>query len=554
MSPVDDLGAGYLRSTVTMPTANLDQTGAPLLSILRTGSDSSSEDELLASLAQRLKSLAGASSADIMSVEPETLALKASTDSPHLINVMRMGKGKGLCGRALDSASPTFIEKDATSDPAFVHYPGLEHRACQAVAALPLIERNEPLGVLFLVYDQPRTFKEADRRALAAYAQIATLRWATFRSAYLAGTQINRLGALSEVAKTLGQSPYLEEILQLLVNITAKQFNYKVCTVRLLDPERNELVLRATQAPAKAYQRKPAIKLGESIAGRAIAENRCVIVPDVAASEEYIGHDLAIEQGLRSMICVPLIIQDRPVGVMSCYTSEPHEFLPDEIKALETLAQQAAVSIEHAKLQVRNTLMQEMHHRVKNNLQQVASLLRLQLRQSHYKTLEEALTDSLARILAIAAVHDLLSREDLDHVGVRTIAEALVEYVRQSFLPPGKQIVFDVRGDDVHLNMTQATQVALVLNELIQNAVEHGFKHSDNGEIHVTVEDQDGSIGLWVSNSGDPLPSGFDVAMQSHLGLQIVENLSRALGGKFKMSEVLGWTVCEVKFRRLTSE
>lgn len=153
-----------------MPTANLDQTGAPLLSILRTGSDSSSEDELLASLAQRLKSLAGASSADIMSVEPETLALKASTDSPHLINVMRMGKGKGLCGRALDSASPTFIEKDATSDPAFVHYPGLEHRACQAVAALPLIERNEPLGVLFLVYDQPRTFKEADRRALAAYA------------------------------------------------------------------------------------------------------------------------------------------------------------------------------------------------------------------------------------------------------------------------------------------------------------------------------------------------------------------------------------------------
>jgi len=375
-----------------------------------------------------------------------------------------------------------------------------------------------------------------------------------FRSAYQAGTQSNRLGALSEVAKTLSTSPYLEEILQLLVNLTAQQFNYRVCTVRLLDESRSELVLRATQAPAKAYQRKRAIKLGESIAGRAIAENRPIVVADVQEEADYIGHDLAVEQGLRSMICVPMTIQEKVIGVLSCYTGERRSFPADEIKALETLAKQAAVSIEHAKLQVRNTLMQEMHHRVKNNLQQIASLMRLQMRHGNYKSLEEALNDTLTRILAISAVHDLLSREDLDHVGMLSIANTLVHHQKASLMLPDRALEFAVRGDDVHLNMNQATQVALILNELILNAIEHGFQIAREGEVHVTIEERDGEVALWVSNSGDRLPEGFDAASSSSLGLQIVESLSRALNGRFKMSSVFGWTVCEVKFLRSTGE
>ena len=254
------------------------------------------------------------------------------------------------------------------------------------------------------------------------------------------------------------------------------------------------------------------------------------------------------------MICMPLTIQDRAVGVLSCYTSEIHTFGSDEIKALETLAKQAAVSIEHAKLQVRSTLMQEMHHRVKNNLQQIASLLRLQIRHSEYKSLEEALNDVLSRILAIASVHDLLSREDLDHVGLRSIADSLVQHQQASLILPDKRVSFQVRGEDVHLNMTQATQIALVLNELILNAVEHGFDTTTSGEIHVNVEEKEGEVAIWVSNSGDQLPESFDLARDSHLGLQIVESLVRALGGRFSLRDIFGWTVAEVKFARQSAE
>jgi two-component sensor histidine kinase len=191
---------------------------------------------------------------------------------------------------------------------------------------------------------------------------------------------------------------------------------------------------------------------------------------------------------------------------------------------------------------------------VKNNLQQVASLLRLQMRHSSFSTLEEALNDCLGRILAIAAVHDLLSREDLDHVGIVSIAENLVHHHQSSLTLPDKSITFQVRGVDIKLPISQATQIALVLNELLQNAIEHGFVRTPNGEVHINVEEREGEVSVWVSNSGDPLPDGFDPTVVSHLGLKIVDNLARGLGGRFKMSNIFGWTVCEVKFPRATGE
>lgn len=524
--------------------------------LTRTLARAQDEDELLNDLAWALLQGSGAETVDILLKDQgDGLMLRASTRSPEFVYRLKLGKGVGICSQALTGGKPIFVLEEAQLHPKYASYPGIQGRESAALAIYPITDPNgQPVGVVEFGKTTAWDLPLKHRKVLAERVDLASDLLFAYRGAYRAGTQANRLGALSEVSKTISTSPYVEEILQLLVNLTAQQFNYKVCTVRLLDESRQELVLRATQAPAKAYARKRAIKLGESIAGRTVVENKPVIVPDVQVEADYIGHDLAVEQGLRSMICIPLSIQDRAVGVLSCYTSEVHTFGPDEIKALETLAKQAAVSIEHAKLQVRNTLMQEMHHRVKNNLQQIASLLRLQMRHSEYKSLEEALNDVLSRILAIASVHDLLSREDLDHVGLRSIAETLVQHQQSSLILPDKKIGFKVTGEDVHLNMTQATQVALVLNELILNAVEHGFSETDKGEIHVNVEEREGEVAIWISNDGDKLPPEFDMARDSHLGLQIVESLARALGGQFTLKDVFGWTVAEVRFPRRSAE
>ncbi|HZH97606.1 MAG TPA: GAF domain-containing protein, partial [Fimbriimonadaceae bacterium] len=456
-------------------TAPVNSGVDPTLLLFSCAASAGSEDELLAELAGKLAEITRADGCDILLRDGgDSLVLRASILAPEYINRVRLGRGVGLCGQALMTGEALFIRRNAERYAGYAKYPGIDDQHCEAVAVLPIPEQpseaTRHLGVILLRKSTPWDHSMSLRKMCTRLSEAVSLTLTGFRRAYEAGSRSNKLGALSQVTKTISTSPYLEEILQLLVNLTAQQFDYKVCTVRLLDQAHGELVLRATQATAKAYQRKRAIKLGESMAGRAIAENRPIIVTDVQVEEDYIGHDLAVEQGLRSMICVPPTVQDRPVGVLTCYSGELRDFPPDEIKALETLAQQAAVSIEHAKLQVRSTLMQEMHHRVKNNLQQVASLLRLQLRHSHYKSLEEALHDCLSRILAISSVHDLLSREDLDHVGVRSVAETLVQHQKNSLMMPDRHIAFEVRGDDVRLNMNQATQVALVLNELIQNA------------------------------------------------------------------------------------
>ena len=180
--------------------------------------------------------------------------------------------------------------------------------------------------------------------------------------------------------------------------------------------------------------------------------------------------------------------------------------------------------------------MQEMHHRVKNNLQQVASLLRLQMRMSRYTTLEEALNDALSRILAIASVHDLLSREDLDHVGLVSIAETLVHHQQSSLLLPDRRIAFKVRGDDV----TPEHEPGDADGPGHQRAdPERGRArlraHAREGEVHVTIEAPEAEVSLWVSNSGDPLPARVRPDGRRHLGLKIVDNLARALGGRFSM-------------------
>lgn len=536
--------------------SNLKKPSKPggLESVLVCLGRAKSEDDLTAQLASAARSATNSDACDILlAMHGRSLILTASTSLPEYTGRLRLGKGVGVVGYALQAGRPVSISKNLSQNKRNAKLSGFGEQDYESAYAVPLVHQGEPFGVLLLRRSKPWKPTTAERRHIAAIGAAMVQVICGFRQAHELGMKSSKLGALGELTRTANQNPYLEEILQLLVNLTAQRFNFRVVTVRLLDEKHQELILRATQAENKAYQRKRAIKVGESHAGRAIVENRPVLVEDVQVDQEYIGHELAEEQGLRSMICLPLTIQNRPVGVMTCYTSEPRTFATDEVAALETLAKQAAINIEHAKLQVRNTLMQEMHHRVKNNLQQVASLLRLQLRQSHYKSLEHAINDSLARILAIAAVHDLLSREDLDHVGVKDIAATLVHHQQQSFLSPAVRIQFSIRGDEVYLSTTQATQVALVLNELIQNAVEHGFAIKKEGQIHVNVEDNDGEIGLWVSDDGDPLPPGFD-PKQGQLGLQIVDNLSRALGGSFVIEDRLGWTVCEVIFTRTGGE
>lgn len=182
---------------------------------------------------------------------------------------------------------------------------------------------------------------------------------------------------------------------------------------------------------------------------------------------------------------------------------------------------------EHRKqteLQVKTTMIQEVHHRVKNNLQTIAAVLRMQARRAQDVGTRQALNEAIARILSVAVIHEFLSLDESQSINVRDVCQRIVAQARQVMMP-GKQIVFSVDGPVVYLPSQQATACALVINELIQNALEHGYEDRKTGHVQLGLVDLGAEVRLEICDDGSPLPDDFDLTNPTSLGLQIVRSL-----------------------------
>jgi GAF domain-containing protein len=164
---------------------------------------------------------------------------------------------------------------------------------------------------------------------------------------------LKQIEALSKVANLITSGLYLDELLRLVVNVTAQIMNSKICSLMLLDPDRKELVIRATQSVSEEYNKKPNIKLGEGIVGRVAQENKLTCVLDIKEDARYINREIAKKEKLCSLASVPLSVKGRVIGVLNCYTSKRHKFTKPELEVLTALANQAAVAIENAELDLR---------------------------------------------------------------------------------------------------------------------------------------------------------------------------------------------------------
>ena len=192
-------------------------------------------------------------------------------------------------------------------------------------------------------------------------------------------------------------------------------------------------------------------------------------------------------------------------------------------------------------LQRQEALVREVHHRVKNNLQTIASLLRIQARRLPSDAKRE-LEEATRRIAAIALVHETLSRESGQFVDFGTVAGRLVEMVSQALIDPDRKVEIEVKGDPGKLHSDLATPLAVVLVELIQNAVEHAFKHS-GGCVHVSMERNPQRLRMTVHDDGAGLPQDFGPT-SAGLGLQIVRELVETeLGGVLTMESDQGTKV-----------
>ena len=207
-------------------------------------------------------------------------------------------------------------------------------------------------------------------------------------------------------------------------------------------------------------------------------------------------------------------------------------------------------------LEVKTTMIQEVHHRVKNNLQTIAAVLRMQARRAEDGSTQQALKEAINRILSVAVIHEFLSLDESQSINIRDVCQRIVAQTRQA-LVPGQVIEFTVEGPAIYLPSQQATATALVTNELIQNALEHGFEHRKRGAIRVTLTDGGDTVQIVIWDDGDPLPDDFSLDTPTSLGLQIVRTLVQGdLHGQVKVENSADGVLASVSFPKaiLTSK
>ena len=164
---------------------------------------------------------------------------------------------------------------------------------------------------------------------------------------------------LTRISKAITSDLYLEDILKLIVNLTASVMGAKICALWLLDGYKQELTIRATQAMSQEYLKERAIRFGEGIVGLVAKDKEPVVIPDVSKDEKYKEKELAKKENLVSMLSVPMLVKDRVIGVLNVYTIEPYEFNKSDVDLLSAVANQAAVAIENTELMVKTKVIQE---------------------------------------------------------------------------------------------------------------------------------------------------------------------------------------------------
>ncbi len=392
----------------------------------------------------------------------------------------RMRRGEGITGTAAADRAPVMIPSQAHLDPRFKQFANLSEDAYESILAVPILARDKLAGALNVRTLAPREFTQDEIELLVAIAdQVAQ----TIQHAQLyaqAQSRVAELEALAKISEAVSESLYLEESLEAIVKTT----------------------MEAVGATGAAL----------------VLEDGNIAWPEGRAGTHNVR--------------LPLRWKRRQIGELVCDRDTP--FTDEERALLVSIAHHAAVALEHGRAVMRGVLAQEIHHRVKNNLQTVASLLRLQARATDTDP-RKALEDSVHRVLAIAAVHEVLTEQREEVVELSELLERLRAMLVQG-LAGGKEVRAEL--ESVSIAGNRATALALVFSELLQNALEHG-----GNSVQIDLAQRNGVVVLSIADDGDGIPSD-----AGGTGLSIVQALVRdELQGRLDLRSE-GGTKAEVIF------
>jgi len=483
------------------------------------------------------------------------LTLRAAVGlNPASINAVTIRLGAGITGRAALEGK-LIAAPDARQHDNFLAHPGIGEEMYTSQVSVPILiqGQNRLVGILNIHSIERKEHEEEELEFLQTVAGELAISIDNARRYSSTDERLRQkvaeLGTLQRVSRMLASTLDLPDVLRLISEQAIELVHAEAAAIFRLD-----LPLR--QRPEDAT---PIIeyRVG-SIREIQNPDDRDDIVREVIRTGTARSTDIRYVDGVNTLFCLPLRTAREPVGALCFRLGRGNLPNEDTLGILQAFSDSAAMAIENAQLyqdamhslQTQSTLVQEMHHRVRNNLQTVAALLSLQLRTAQDAPWATEIREAISRIQSIAAVHDLLSDERrLGGTTVDAIARLVAEDAHSTLIPPGLRVRFDIAPSTLRIPTRQATIISLLVNELTANAISHGFEDREEGDIRIRGWEDAGFANIEVYNDGQGVPDGFDPAQSSGLGMRITQRLVTSdLKGTFTIASDEVGTTALIRF------
>ncbi len=522
--------------------------------ISRAATRSLDLEELLATVVKVLRETIEADRCAIFLYDQSTgtLTLRASdgisADPPGSVT---LPLGVGITGQAaltrqLQAAA------DATSHPNYLDYPHVNDRPFASQVSVPLISRSPGglLGVLNVMSLERRVLspEELDFLEIAAGEISIAIENARLYSETDAELRrrIAQLELLQQLWRAIASTLDLTALLDLISTKAVDLSGARVALIYRQPRSRSGQLELLAHYPVDWMQG----------AGKELDPALRALVGEVLESCWAIWRPLASSTEQVAVYAMPMITGRRAVGAI-CLVFDGSAGPPDQPGLLHAFTDTAAIAIENAELydEARrglaraSALLQEMHHRVRNNLQTVAALLSLQMRHASPQV-RAPLREAVSRIRSLTVVHDLFSGQNLQEMDLGTLCRTVVEEAVTTLCGEESGVTWTVQADEVWVSSRQATILALLLNEFVANAVRHGFQNRSGGRITIVVGRWGEQVVLEIADDGWGVPAGFDMRSTRGLGLQIAHTLVQVdLRGQLEVGpRAGGGTVVRVWF------
>ena len=271
---------------------------------------------------------------------------------PHSTEIgnIRMKVGEGLTGWVAKYRSIVALSSQASSDPRFKLFSSLPEDSFEAFLSVPLISSGAVIGVINVHHKNPRQHSTEEVALLSYVAEQMGGAIARAQLQEQSRAAVRKVEILAAVGETISSQGYLDRILQAISEMVAQAFDSPLCSIMIVDEDRQELVIKAVRSSSPEYLNRMPLRIEDSLIGRVVREGQLVVVDDVVAEQHYQYREIARKAGLRSLLSVPLTAGRGVIGTLNIYLGKRRGFTEEEMRFAKAVAGQAAMALENARL------------------------------------------------------------------------------------------------------------------------------------------------------------------------------------------------------------